>query len=319
MIPRWLHDAPPVGFARRVALAATEDLARAERIETVMINIGLRCNTSCEPCHHGCSPSRSESMSAETLARSLELIRALQPGLVDVTGGEPALWPLLRDLVLGVAAAHVPRIRVRTNLTGLLAPGAEGIAGFLAERRVEILASLPASELPATDPRLRSLALLRDLGYGDGADGSAALDIAHIPHVGRPSRPQADVQREFRASLAVYDVTFRSLFEITGAPLGGFAAALGERDAARAYRAELRSRFNPAVLPLLDCRRGIEIAWDGTLWDCDFNLAAKTPLAQPVRDIATALGDSRVLAALSTRRIAFGPHCFACAAGAGSG
>ncbi|TEU05076.1 MAG: DUF3641 domain-containing protein, partial [Candidatus Aminicenantes bacterium] len=56
------------------------------------------------------------------------------------------------------------------------------------------------------------------------------------------------------------------------------------------------------------------VAWDGTLFDCDFNIALKMPvdeeLPRNIRDF-----DSRKLA---NRKIVTGTHCFGCTAGFGS-
>lgn len=319
MIPVHPHDAPSaVEFSRRIRLEAPATF-HAERIDTLMLNVGLRCDTACAPCHHACSPTRTETMSAETMGQALELLGALEPRLLDVTGGEPALWPLLRDLVSAAREAGTPHVRVRTNLTGLLAPAAGGVLEHLAEHRVELLASLPSPTIDAGDARLRALARARELGYGDGSAGTIALDLAHVPHGGRTPRSQPTVEREYRTAFAGQGIAFRSLLEITGVPLGGLGASLREQGTADGYLSELSDRFNPAVLPLLDCRRTIELAWDGTLWDCDFNLAARTRLADPPRHIGALLADREALATLATRRIAFGQHCFACTAGAGSG
>jgi radical SAM/Cys-rich protein len=318
MIPQQVQSAsPPDQFERRVS-AVSPDAIRAERIETVMLNVGMRCDTTCGPCHHRCSPARTEEMTAETMAQALELVGAVSPLLLDITGGEPPLWPLLPDLLSRARNDGVPRIRVRTNLTGLLTPEASGVSQSLAEHRIEVLASLPAAVLGRDDPHLRALSLLRDLGYGDGRDGTVPLDIAHIPQVGRPVGPQVEVEDEFRAALAARGTAFRSLFEITGMPLGGLAAELSEGSIAADYLADLSARFNPSVVELLNCRHGIEVAWDGTLWDCDFNLAARTRLACEPRTVEAALADRAALATLASRRIAFGRHCFACTAGAGS-
>jgi hypothetical protein len=41
----------------------------------------------------------------------------------------------------------------------------------------------------------------------------------------------------------------------------------------------LTSSFNPCVVEGLMCRTLMSVAWDGYLYDCDFNLAIRLPLA----------------------------------------
>ena len=69
--------------------------------------------------------------------------------------------------------------------------------------------------------------------------------------------------------------------------------------------------FNPAALEGMMCRFQLSVAWDGGLYDCDFNqaLGLKINGAANIRD----LGDEP-----EERGIVFGQHCYACTAGAGS-
>jgi hypothetical protein len=61
------------------------------------------------------------------------------------------------------------------------------------------------------------------------------------------------------------------------------------------------------------CRSTLSVAWDGSLYDCDFNQALALPLRSP-RTLYE-LGD---VGELSGLRVATAPHCFGCTAGAGS-
>jgi radical SAM/Cys-rich protein len=167
---------------------------------------------------------------------------------------------------------------------------------------------------------IEALTRLTNLGYGDPDHGATIpLDLAYNPLPGDLPRPQGEVETEFRAALAPHGIRFRSLLSITNFVLGGFAKWLDETNERERYRERLRTEFNPDVLPRLACRHGIEIAWDGTLWDCDFNLAAGTRLADEPRHVGAYVGSPVGQMALATRRITFAEHCFACTAGAGSG
>ena len=292
---------------------------RGERIATLMLNVGLRCNLACNLCHHSCSPSHAESMSRDVMLQALSFASESRPELLDITGGEPTLWPLLGELVVagrGVA----DRVRVRTNLEALLLPELSEVAHLLAENRVEILASLPATRRGAPDDtRIEALARLSTLGYGDPARGaSIALDLAYNPLPGLLARGQDEITDELSASLAPRGVHFRSLLALANVPVGSFSAWLESGGERARYDTALRDGFNPCVLPQLACRHGIEIAWDGTLWDCDFNLAAGVPLTGESRYVGDCLGAPEARHALARRRIAFADHCFACSAGPGS-
>ena len=59
------------------------------------------------------------------------------------------------------------------------------------------------------------------------------------------------------------------------------------------------------------CRSLISIAWDGALYDCDFNLAADLPHTGERLHVATVTDLPEGTA------IATGDHCYACTAGAG--
>jgi len=89
------------------------------------------------------------------------------------------------------------------------------------------------------------------------------------------------------------------------------------------YLRGLADAFNPGVVEAMACRHGLEVAWDGTLWDCDFNLAAGIPPTAGPRTVtellaASELGEEALGAALAARRIGFGRHCYACTAAEGS-
>jgi radical SAM/Cys-rich protein len=285
-----------------------------------MVNVGLRCNLACELCHQSSSPERTETMSRGTMLDALHFAADIRPKLIDVTGGEPTLWPHLREFVM-LAAEVAPRTRVRTNLEVLLLPELANVAPMLAENRVEILASLPeALECRTIGACIEALHRLAELGYGDPTRAAAAaLDLAYNPLPGEMPRAQAEIEAEFRAALAPHGVTFRSLIALTNVPLGGFARWLDEAGEREQYRVGLRNAFNPQVLPNLACRHGIEVAWDGTLWDCDFNLAAGTQMCDEAGHVGEYVGSQVGQIALTTRRISFAEHCFACSAGAGSG
>jgi radical SAM protein with 4Fe4S-binding SPASM domain len=76
----------------------------------------------------------------------------------------------------------------------------------------------------------------------------------------------------------------------------------------------LSDSFNPATVSGLMCRKQISIRWDGTLYDCDFNMALDMVMNHGAPDHIDKW-DSK---AVARRRIVTGNHCFGCTAGAGS-
>jgi len=76
----------------------------------------------------------------------------------------------------------------------------------------------------------------------------------------------------------------------------------------------LVNHFNPATVPGLMCRSLLSVAWDGRVYDCDFNQMLELPLGAPARTI----WDLDSTADLDGAGIAVDAHCFGCTAGAGS-
>jgi hypothetical protein len=62
------------------------------------------------------------------------------------------------------------------------------------------------------------------------------------------------------------------------------------------------------------CRHQISIGWDGTLYDCDFNLALGLRVDHGAPDHIKRFNPED----LGMRRIVTGDHCFGCTAGSGS-
>src|SRR5260221_658696 len=81
-------------------------------------------------------------MSRETADQVLRYLAASGAVTLDLTGGAPELNPNFRHLVAGARALGA-RVIDRCNLTILMEPGYEDLAQFLADQRVDIVASLP--------------------------------------------------------------------------------------------------------------------------------------------------------------------------------
>jgi radical SAM/Cys-rich protein len=303
-----------IPFRRRVAEIDPTALA-AERTATLLVNIGLRCDLECAHCHLRCSPERDELMSVETMDAVVAFAESLRPDLVDVTGGAPELHPRILPFLRQLRDASLS-VRLRSNLTALGGPARE-LVEPLAWLSIGILASVPFDEgdAPGRDPSLwntclETLQLLAQRGYGS-TDGPV-LDLAVNAAGPLCATDSASLELRLRERLEADGVRFRDLLLITDMPLGRFADGAGS-DGLRAYTDGLMDLFESTTLSRLGCRHGIEVAWDGTLWDCDFNLGAGLRPPEGFRTL-----DEVDVGDIEGRPISFGPHCYACTAGAGS-
>ena len=111
-------------------------------LDTLQINIGLKCNLACRHCHVESSPARTEEMSRETLEQCLTVFRDRGFKTIDVTGGAPEMNPnyewFLREAV-GAGAS----VMTRSNLSICKESGYEHIPELWAELGITVIASLP--------------------------------------------------------------------------------------------------------------------------------------------------------------------------------
>jgi hypothetical protein len=121
------------------------------------------------------------------------------------------------------------------------------------------------------------------------------------------------VEAQFRQDLLErYGIRFHSFRLLTNMPIGRFAQTLEQLQRQGAYLELLQAAFNPATVEHLACRTTLVMGWDGLFYDCDFNLGAGRPIREPSRHVF------QYHEGIARRRIAFGPHCFACTAHSGS-
>lgn len=290
-------------------------------IDTIQANLGLRCNMLCRHCHLAAGPKRREQMSWETMGAILKAARQCGCRMIDLTGGAPEMNPHFRRFV---QLLHDERfhIQVRTNLTILLEPGYEDVASFMADRMVSLVASLPCYLEENVDMQrgpgayhrsVEALRVLNRRGYGIRED--LPLDLIFNP-IGPALPPsQEELEATYRRELKDrFGIHFSHLHTITNMPIGRFWAKLRAQKRDEAYLALLRENYNTQTLPGLMCRHQISVDWNGTIHDCDFNLA----LELAVNHAAPSHILEFDLEALRRRRIVTGLHCFGCTAGCGS-
>jgi radical SAM/Cys-rich protein len=313
-------DHMPTNDFDRAALTATGRDLTGLSLDTVQVNIGLRCNLACHHCHVRSSPTRTEQMDWPTMLLVLDAARQANAKTLDITGGAPELHPNFRRFVqTGVAMGL--HVMVRTNLTIMLQPDYAGLPHFFAEQGVHLIASLPCYLEVNVDKQrgehvyhdsIEVIQRLNHLGYG--RDPRLMLDLVYNP--GGPSLPPAQKPLEEAYRLELFNrfgIRFNRLYTITNVPIGRFQHDLERDGQAGAYARTLRDAFNGETLGELMCRHQLHVGWDGTMYDCDFNYALGLPVNETrrhIRDFDPA-GHLR-------RRIATGTHCFACTAGCGS-
>jgi radical SAM/Cys-rich protein len=293
----------------------------ARAIDVLQVNVGLACNLACAHCHLKAGPGRAESMSAETLEKAAAAAEAVRPTLVDVTGGAPELNPGLPDFLRRLRAAGLAA-QVRSNLAILMEPGFERFFDLYADLGVNLVASLPCYLEQNVDPMrgegvfakvMEAMRRFNALGYA--SPGGPTLDLVFNHPLGPYLPPcQHHLENAYRTELDKRGVRFSRLIAITNMPIGRYLEDLAAKGQAEGYWKLLRESFNPATLPGLMCRGQVSVGHDGSLYDCDFNLALGLKVNHGAPDHIDAFDAD----ALAGRVIVTGPHCLGCAAGTGS-
>ena len=294
------------------------------RLETVQANLGYVCNQSCLHCHVNAGPTRTESMSGETVEQLLAFLAASGAGTLDLTGGAPELNPHFRPLVARARAMQV-KVIDRCNLTILEEPGQEDLAGFLAAHQVEIVASLPCYTEELVDRQrgkgvygksVCAIRRLNELGYGREGSG-LALNLVYNPQGASLPPAQEKLEADYKRILGeAFGIRFNALFTLANMPIQRFGSTLVSKGQFNAYMALLRGAHRDANLDAVMCRSLVSVDWRGYLYDCDFNQMLGLPLAvagRPRPHLADVLGRD-----LEGNPIVVRDHCYGCTAGQGS-
>jgi radical SAM/Cys-rich protein len=256
-----------------------------------------------------------------TMQLILEAARSARAQLVDLTGGAPELNPHFCRFVKALRKGR-HQVQVRTNLTVLLEPGMEKVPELFREHQVRLVASMPCylkENVCAQrgegvyEKSIEAIKQLNALGYGSNPD--LPLNLVYNP--GGPFLPpsQSALEEDYRRELGSrFGITFTRLLTITNMPLGRYRMQLHRQHQERNYIDLLRKSFNPKTVEGLMCRHQLSVGWEGTLYDCDFNLALRLPVDHGVPDHIRSFD----LTDLTKRRIVTGDHCFGCTAGSGS-
>jgi len=296
---------------------------KRDRLTTLQVNLGHRCNQQCQHCHVNAGPKRTEQMDRETVNEVIHFLSQRAVSTLDLTGGAPELNRNFRYLVEQAVDRDIHVID-RCNLTILTEPGYEGLAAFLADKRVEIIASMPCYLEENVDQQrgkgvyqrsIAGLKILNELGYGR-PDSGLAINLVYNP-VG-PSLPPAQQQLEidYKKHLLKQGIVFNQLYTLANMPIKRFGSMLVSRGQFNDYLELLRQSHQDANLDSVMCRSLISIDWKGHVYDCDFNQMLDMPIQLAGRHrprLPDLIGVD-----LEGCRIDVAEHCYGCTAGQGS-
>jgi len=294
-------------------------------IEIFQVNLGKLCNMTCRHCHVDSGPDRvEENMNRDTIDACLTALDKTEAHTVDITGGAPELNPHFRYLV-EQCVLRGKHVIDRCNLTVLLLPRFRDLPGWLADRCVEVVCSLPHYRKRNTDAQrgdgtyeksIEALRRLNSVGYGKG-NPNLRLTLVSNPAGAYLSGNQSAMEREWKETLEKnYGVTFDRLILLNNMPISRFLEWLELSGNLQSYMELLVNSFNPATISGLMCRNTISVSWDGRIFDCDFNQMLDLESRRVdgsrlhIRDFSPEMS--------SQRQIVTGRHCFGCTAGAGS-
>jgi radical SAM/Cys-rich protein len=295
---------------------------KAIGLDIFQVNIGYRCNLECKHCHVEAGPLRSEIMSKAVMEQCLRILKTHLIPVIDITGGTPEMHPGF-CWFLQECAALKRRLMVRTNGVILLEKGYESFSDFYARNQVEVVVSLPHTDPQMTNRQrgegtfARLIEAVRGLnakGYGQDGTG-LILNFVHNPSGAYLPGSQASLENRYRQILKEkHGIVFNHLFCIANMPIGRYLDYLRKTDNFEDYMTTLIRAFNPATLKSVMCRTTLSVAWDGRLYDCDFNQVLGLTTNHGAPDHISAFD----IDTLARRRIVIDNHCYGCTAGAGS-
>ncbi len=291
-----------------------------DRLTTLQVNLGYRCNQSCLHCHVNAGPNRREAMDDNNVELIPRVLAARQLATLDLTGGAPELHPRFRWLV-GAARGLGVKVSDRCNLTILSEPGQEDLAAFLAAQGVEVVASLPCYLEDNVDAQrgkgvfgrsIEGLRQLNALGYGRAGSG-LVLNLVFNPAGAALPPAQTGLESAYKRELGErFGIVFNRLYTLANMPILRFGSTLVSKGTFDAYLRLLKDNYSAANLDSVMCRTLVSVDWRGRRYDCDFNQMLGLPVAGP--STLAALLDAR----LDGRAIQVADHCYGCTAGQGS-
>jgi radical SAM/Cys-rich protein len=318
----WLANGTRTSFAKRLQETSQWPL-KPRSIDVFQVNLGYMCNQVCKHCHVDAGPDRPEIMTRETMQHCLDAMARSGAQTLDLTGGAPEMNPDFRWFVEEASRMGVREIIVRCNLTIILANKKfHDLPAFFARHRIHVISSLPHYDIAKTDRQrgegvfnksIEALRMLNSVGYGmPGSD--LILDLVYNPAGAFLHNNQKGMEADFKQALdRDFGIHFNQLFSITNMPISRYLEYLIASENFEDYMDLLVQSFNPAAVENVMCRQMISVAWDGKIYDCDFNQMLELGPSAGGRHISE-LDPT----AWNQRDIVVASHCYGCTAGAGS-
>ena len=296
------------------------DLKRGS-LDTLQMNLGYLCNLSCVHCHVAAGPNRKELMDWETMETALAFMERQGIRTLDVTGGSPEMNPHFRALFERAHALGV-QLMDRCNPTIIEEPGYDWIPAFLAEHRVQVVASLPCYQSDnvekqrgkgSFDASIAGLLKLNEQGYGD-PDSGLELDLVYNPVGAHLPPDQVKLEQVYRDFLGrEFGLRFNKLFAIANMPIQRWGSLLLSTGQFDDYMETLQSAHRPENMDSVMCRNLISVDWQGYVYDCDFNQMLHLDLGGKRTHLSELLERD-----LEGDPIRVAGHCYGCTAGQGS-
>jgi len=295
-----------------------------KKLDTLQVNLGYICNQNCKHCHVNAGPKRTETMSLKNIDEILKFIKNNDIKKLDLTGGAPELNQHFKYLVKAARALNVEIID-RCNLTVLFEDDQQELAEFLAENKVEIVASLPCYTKENVDQQrgkgvfddsIRGLQKLNALGYAKKGSG-LILNLMYNPMGAFLPPTQNTLEQDYKQKLRTdFNIEFSNLLTLTNMPIMRFGSVLISKGEFNQYLDLLKSSHSDENLQTVMCKNLISIDWQGYIYDCDFNQMLDMPSSVSEKN-KTHISDLN-LNRLANATIKTAEHCYGCTAGSGS-
>ncbi len=308
-------------FDKKLLVATKHYPLRADNIDTLQMNLGYKCNLRCTHCHVDSSPERKEEMSLNTILATVRVLKSNNTiNTVILTGGAPELNPHFRKVVETLLKLG-KYVIVCSNLAIYSEPGLRYVPGFLAKHNIKIITSLPGISMEEVDKQrgngtykkiISGLKKLNKLGYGN-SDKRLKIDIIYNPLDAAIAPDAKKLQRTYKKKLKeMHDLSFNQLITFSNMPIGRLGRQM-TKSKIRDFIKYLDKNFNPDTVCSLMCRKQINVAPDGKLYDCGFTQS----MGRAVKSRHSTI-DNFSYSNLSRRKIATGSLCLLCTATAGT-
>ena len=291
-----------------------------DKLNTIQINLGYKCNQSCLHCHVNAGPKRKEQMDLNTINDVIKFIEKFEIKVVDLTGGAPELNENFEYIVEKVKKINCHVID-RCNLTILLEKNKTGLADFLKKHEVEIIASLPCYEKRNVNSQrgenvfeksLQALKMLNSIGYG--SNPSLQINLVYNPQGFSLPPNQQILEDQYKKNLKNrYNIIFNNLYTITNMPIARFGSTLIAKKYFSTYMDLLKSSFEEKTVKALMCKSLISIDYLGFVYDCDFNQMLNLNISASSKKHINDIINIKMGQKINTAN-----HCYGCTAGSGS-